>query len=98
MSKEILGSVTEEEKQTIERLYERKNALGELMQTMSSPMFSDEQRNKVYDWIVADLGKTNSEYNKWWSDMGLKYNWKIPCGEKLFVDFNTNGVFVNKLD
>lgn len=92
--KEIVGHVTEEEKQIIEKLFERKLALGELMQTICSPSFAIEEKDNAYERIVNDMGKTTLEFNAWWDDKASKYKWKSCANRHWHIDFATNEIFI----
>lgn len=93
MIRENVGFVTEEEKRTVEKLYERKLALGELMQTINTPSLSNEHKNEIYEKVLADMGKTAAEFNSWWNNMASKYKWKSSEECQWHIDFKTNEIY-----
>ncbi len=97
MEKRIIGSVTDEEKEQIESLYERKNGLVELMYSLNqNTLLSEEAKSSIYDKLVLDMGKTEVSFDKWWSDMQQKYQWISPEGYSYFIDFHTNEIMLDK--
>ena len=94
MNKEKVGTVTEEEKKEIEKLFERKLALNELLFTVNSPVLSSEEKDGLYEKVVADLGKTKKLFDEWWMEMSQKYSWKAAGKAKWSIDFNTNEIFL----
>ena len=94
MNKENVGSVTDEEKDEIQRLFERKLALNELIPTLNSNVMSKDQKDELYEKAITDLGKTNAMFQKWWNDMALKYRWKAIENGNWSIDFETNEIFI----
>lgn len=94
MYKEKVGDVILKEKEDILQLYERIVALQELLIALDSQSYTNEVKNELYNRIIADLGKTQTAYEKWWSDMSNKYQWKMVKEGKWIIDFNTCEVFV----
>lgn len=97
MLKEKIGTVTGTEKEQIEKLYERKIALNELLLTLNNPNMSEELRNNLYEKVVADIGKTKVQFDKWWSDMMEKYRWKSVEGGNWEIDFKTNDIYLRQI-
>ena len=97
MEKRIIGSVTDEEKDQIESLYERKNGLVELMYSLNqNTLLSEESKSSIYDKLASDMGKNEVAFDKWWSDMQEKYHWISPEGYSYFIDFLTNEIMLVK--
>jgi CXXX repeat modification system protein len=94
MIKEKVGEVTVEEKEEIERLYERKTALNELLMTLNNPSMSEEEKNILYEKILLDMGKTKRLFDKWWDDAVKKYQWKGTEQDQWSIDFKTNEIFL----
>jgi CXXX repeat modification system protein len=93
MSRKIFGTVTEEEKNTIEKLFERKNALKELLLTLNNPSLSEKDKDFLYEKIISDTAKTEGAFQKWWSDMVQKYKWQPAESGMWNIDFKTNEIF-----
>jgi CXXX repeat modification system protein len=89
--KKIVGKVTNEERDEIRALFERKNGLTELFQTIS---VNNEEGNMLYERIVADMGKVTTKFKAWWSDMSQKYDWEGLPGHNWEIDFNTCDIFI----
>ena len=94
MYKEKVGLVTEEDKNSILLLHERRIALKELLMTLDNQSLSENSKNDLYERIVSDTGKTTMVYEKWWADMAHKYNWKSVEGGNWNIDFVTNEIIL----
>lgn len=68
--KKTVGSVTEEERDLILLLFERRNGLNELAKILTP------ENDELYERIVRDLGETNSKFQNWWTKMASKYQWE----------------------
>ena len=82
-----VGQVSEEERNEIQTLYERKNGLSELAKTMGD-------NDVLYEKLVRDMGITSSRFEQWWSRMGEKYQWQSAVNGKWEIDFNTCEIFL----
>lgn len=99
MESKLIGMVTEDEKNEIERLFERKNGLSELMLSLSSnALLDDDIKNAAYEKLVNDMGKTKLAFEKWWSNMQEKYKWENIKGYSYQIDFETNEIIIAKND
>ena len=78
----IVGRVSLEERDVIKKLFERKNGLFELARVLTP-------ENELYDKLVADLGATSTQYQKWWDDMAAKYHWEASPNGKWSINFDT---------
>lgn len=87
--KTVIGKVTPEEKAQIQKLFERKNGLIELIRIL------DADNNGLYEKVVADIGETNVKYQEWWNTMSQKYNWQSSPNGQWEIDFQTDTVFLN---
>ena len=75
----FVGTVTTEEKNEIQQLFERRNGLNELAKILSV------DNAELYVKLVKDLGETKTKIQAWWSRMSSKYqresieegNWEI---------------------
>lgn len=62
--KKIISRVTEEEKNEIQALFERRNGLNELSQILTI------ENEALYEKLVKDLGETGAKFQDWWDRMG----------------------------
>ena len=69
MKKEI-GSVTTEERDEIQALFERRNGLNELAKILTS------ENTELYERLIKDMGDTSTKFQNWWNQMGEKYQWE----------------------
>ena len=68
--KKLVGQVTEEEKNEIQTLFERKNGLKELALIITA------NNDALYEKVVKDLGETEHKFQNWWNRMAEKYQWE----------------------
>lgn len=66
-----VGIVTEEERNEIEGLYEKKCALENLMKIVDV-----NENEPLYNKIVSDYGVTIKQFDRWWEVTSQKYQWK----------------------
>ena len=66
----LVGTVTTEEKNEIQQLFERRNGLNELAKILSV------DNAELYEKLVKDLGETKTKLQAWWSRMISKYQWQ----------------------
>lgn len=85
----FVGHVTPEEKDSILRLFERKNGLSELIKII--PV----ENNDLYEKVVVDFSSTNMKFQQWWEEMAQKYGWESVDGGSWEIDFQTCEVFLN---
>lgn len=79
----IVGKVTEEERNEIQALFERRNGLQELAKILKA------DDSELYEKLVKDLGDTGTKFQKWWDSMSKKYQWEsIPNGN-WSINFDT---------
>lgn len=86
--KKIIGRVTEEEKNEIQALFERRNGLNELSQILTV------ENEALYEKLVKDLGETGAKFQNWWNRMGEKYNWESAEGGNWEIDFETCNIYL----
>ncbi|MCQ2308767.1 MAG: CXXX repeat peptide modification system protein [Bacteroidales bacterium] len=87
--KKLVGKVTEEEKNQIQALFERRNGLAELSKVISA------DNDDLYEKMVKDMGLTTTKFQKWWDDMAAKYQWESIEKGKWEIDFSTCEVFLD---
>ncbi len=86
--KKIIGRVTEEEKNEIQALFERRNGLNELSQILTV------ENEALYEKLVKDLGETGAKFQNWWNRMGEKYNWESAEGGNWEINFDTCEIYL----
>ena len=86
--KKIVGKVTEEEKNEIQYLFERKNGLNELAKILTA------DNDSLYEKLVKDMGETSVNFQNWWDMMGQKYNWESVEGGNWEIDFATCDIYL----
>lgn len=86
--KKIIGRVTEEEKNEIQALFERRNGLNELSQILTV------ENEALYEKLVKNLGETGAKFQNWWNRMGEKYNWESVEGGNWEIDFDTCNIYL----
>ncbi len=87
MKKEI-GRVTDEERDEIQALFERRNGLNELARIITA------DNDDLYERMVKDMGETSSKFQSWWDRMGAKYNWESAKNGSWEIDFNNCTIFL----
>lgn len=88
MKKKVIGHVTEEEKNAIQKLHERRNGLNELAKILQA------DNVELYERIVKDLGETGTKFQKWWDDMSAKYQWESVEDGNWEINFQTNEIIL----
>ena len=86
--KKIVGTVTNEEKNEILRLFERRNGLNELALILTA------ENDALYEKLVNDLGETGTKFQNGWARMGEKYNWESVDGGNWEIDFDTCNIYL----
>ena len=88
MAKKLIGQVTQQEKNEIQTLFERRNGLNELAQILTM------ENESLYEKLVKDLGETSSKFQDWWNRMGDKYQWESSEGGNWEIDFETCNIYL----
>ena len=78
-----VGSVTPEERDVIQALYERRNGLTELAKILTP------DNEALYEKLVKDMGETSSKFQEWWNRTSLKYNWESSENGSWEINFDT---------
>ena len=87
--KKIIGKVSNEERDIIKTLFERKNGLAELAKILAPD-------NILYEKLVVDMGETTTKFQQWWDGMGTKYNWESVPDGKWSINFETCEIYLEK--
>jgi CXXX repeat modification system protein len=96
MFREIVGIVTEKEKNEVMVLFERKIGIEELTATMESDLLPTEKKEIMQDKMISELGKVMLNLQVWWDRMYEKYNWKSVEGYMWNIDFQTCEIFLTR--
>jgi CXXX repeat modification system protein len=92
----VAGKVSLKERDEIRALFERKNGLIELVQSLSHGEGGMLANEAFYEKVVADLGKTTTRFQKWWDDKAKAYGWQGKPGWQWSINFDTCQVSMNK--
>lgn len=84
----IVGKVTEEERNEIQTLFERRNGLQELAKILKA------DDAELYEKLVKDLGETGTKFQNWWDTMGKKYNWESAPNGNWSINFDTCDIYL----
>jgi CXXX repeat modification system protein len=96
MSAVVVGKVSLKERDEIQALFERRNGLTELVQSLSANGSGMLDNAAFYEKVVADLGKTTSRFKKWWDDKAKAYGWQGRPGWQWSIDFDTCQISLNR--
>jgi len=91
-TKKAVGSVTPEERDEIQNLFERKSAITELFKSL--PDINKESYDSIYEKLVTDLGRTTRSFQGWWDDKGHKYSWESHPEGHWEIEFETCEIFL----
>lgn len=81
--KKAIGKVTEQERNEIQALFERRNGLNELAKILTA------DNAELYDRLVKDMGETGTKFQNWWDSMAQKYNWESAENGHWEINFDT---------
>lgn len=87
MKKEI-GRVSVEERDEIQRLFERRNGLNELAKILTA------DNAELYERLVCDLGETSTKFQNWWDTMSAKYQWESASVGQWEIDFESCTIYL----
>lgn len=87
MKKEV-GRVTEEERDEVQRLFERRNGLNELARILTP------DNEELYERLVTDMGTTSGRFQEWWDRMSDKYRWEGSQEGNWEIDFDSCRIFL----
>lgn len=86
--KKLVGCVTEQERDVIRQLFERRSGLTELAKILTA------DKVELYDKMVADLGETSTKFQNWWDSMFQKYQWESAENGNWEIDFNDCTIYL----
>ena len=91
--KEFKGKLTSDETERIQRVFQRKMALLELMPTIKNPMDKD-SLDYLYEKIVDDLQQTNQRMQDWWLEVSKAHDWEYGEGYTWNVNFRDQEITI----
>lgn len=86
--KKLVGKVTNEEKDEIVVLFERRNGLNELAKILTA------DNDALYQKLIKDMGDTGSKFQGWWDRMAQKYQWEKTENGRWQINFETCEVYL----
>ena len=84
-----VGEVLESEKQIIYDLYEKRNALVNLLKIL-------DDTDKMWNDAVNILEFTRNKEKEWWKEKEQKYKWYGETDKSWVINFRTNEIFLIK--
>lgn len=88
--KKLVGKVTEQEKNEIQLLFERRNGLNELAKILST------DNDALYEKLVKDMGETGTKFQNWWDTMSKKYQWESKDNGRWEINFETCEIYLTE--
>ena len=88
VTRKKVGQVTEEEKNEILQLFERRNGLNELAKVLTS------DNAELYEKLVKDMGETGTKFQNWWDKMAAKYEWESAKNGNWEINFDTCEIYL----
>ncbi|MBQ0090571.1 MAG: CXXX repeat peptide modification system protein [Prevotellaceae bacterium] len=86
--KQKVGQVSNNERDQIKQLFERRNGLYELAKILTA------DNSELYEKLVNDLGETSAKFQNWWDTMSQKYKWKSCKDGNWEINFETCEIFL----
>lgn len=86
--KKIVGTVTEQERDEIQALFERRNGLNELAKILTA------DNTELYERLITDMGATNTKFQNWWDATSNKYQWESDENGSWEIDFNDCTIYL----
>lgn len=93
-TKKMVGKVTEEERDEIQTLFERKNGLKELTRSLVNMDKKELENSALYEKLVSDMGSVSTRFQKWWDEKSEKYKWESARGGHWEIDFDTGDIYL----
>lgn len=86
--KKIVGKVSEDERNEIQLLFERRNGLRELAKILTADDV------ELYERLVADMGENATKYQDWWNRMSAKYGWESAENGNWEINFDSCEIYL----
>lgn len=81
-----MGQVTPEERDEIQKLFERRNGLQELAKIV------DAGNADLYEKLVKDMGETGTRFQQWWDSKASQYGWERHEKGNWEINFQTREI------
>ena len=81
--RKVVGTVTPEERNEIQRLFERRNGLSELAKILTA------DNSELYEKLVKDMGETGTKFQQWWDEKAQQYHWEKHPNGNWEINFQT---------
>lgn len=94
----VLGTVTNDEKKEIEKIYKRKLALESLARLWKGEQDDNQLNDSMLNRLLDEMGEVSFAMRKWWGDISKKYAWEYGSNCIWEIDFNTNEIIIRKKD
>ena len=91
-TKKVVGTVTLEQRDQIQGLFERRNSLKELF------MIVPPDNAALYERVVADMAETQKRFDQWWADCAKEYQWEGSEKGNWEIDFQSCEIFLRECD
>jgi CXXX repeat modification system protein len=85
----FVGKVSARERDEMQTLFERKNGLLELVQSLAQNGPGMLDNTAFYEKVVADLGRTTTRSRQWWEEKAKAYGWPSKPGWQWSIDFES---------
>lgn len=92
--RKTVGTVTQEEKEEIQNIFNKKRGLEELFTTFATNKV-DLQNNPLYDRLLKDYTEVTTKFHEWWNTTSQRYNWEGIENSSWLIDFSSNEVYLN---
>ena len=86
--RKIVGQVTPEERDEIQKLFERRNGLTELAKILTA------DNGELYEKLVKDMGETGTRFQQWWDSKAKQYAWESHPKGNWEINFDTCEIFL----
>ena len=87
-TRKVVGQVPPEEKNEIQKLFERRNGLYELDKILKA------DNAELYEIVEIVFGETGKKFQSWWDRMGAKYQWESVEGGNWEINFDTCEIYL----
>ena len=88
--RKVVGKVTPEERDEVQKIFERLNALKELF-----PTVDPHQNAALYERVLADMAETQKKFEDWWNARWEEYLWEFSQDGNWEIDFKTCEIYLN---
>jgi CXXX repeat modification system protein len=90
----VVGIVSEREKNTLLKFYERKLAIEELFLSLNENYFIEEDKNIFINKVSKNMKETKDNIEKWWTEKSNKYSWEGKKSGFWEINFQTNEIIL----